>query len=335
MKTNDHVTASAGQQANRNGTHGTWRRAWWAALALTVPLATAACGANPAPQASPKHHTGPTTKADSKNSSAVKPLSLTTLPPLTYEKQLNPWLKYTHEVSSFIPQMGYHWTAPVPGLVLMTNNSNQVVAVEATFPQKLGTYPWYDPPTTEPNAGVAFNSEHLYFVPPTAITPTMAATLPTNLASWSAFETANPRLTSTYLKQTTTFHGDAVYAPKSGPAIKVLVAPSGKIGGFMVAEPAGWGWQPEYQQAKGKPVKSALFGKAYDSVLWLLPAADGSSNVTSSIKNTSKSMVHKTKTGTKMAVNKAKHASKTAMHKTKSDANKMANQAKHTANRTK
>ena len=324
-----------------------WPRLLGAALALAVPLTATACGAtNPAPQKNPTsrppaHHssggkTG-TAKAGStgKTSGAtVKALSLTTLPPLTYEKTLNRWLKHTHEISSFIPGMGYHWAAPFPSLVLMVNNVDQVTAVEAAFPQKLGTYPWYDPPDTAPNGGVAFNSEHLYFVPPASITPTMSARLPTSLGSWASFEMANPRLTSTYAKSPTPYLGDAVYAPKSGPAIKVLVASSGKIAGFMVSEPASWGWHPGYAEAKGKPVKSAQYGTAYDSVVWLLPNTMAHSKAGTMARTDVKRAGHAVKRGGNTVVHKAKTGTKTAVHDAKRGATNVANKAKSTANGT-
>ena len=329
-----------------SGSH--WPRLMGAALALAVPLTAAACGAtNPAPQKNPTsrppaHHSGGgktgTARAGSKGKApgaTVKALSLTTLPPLTYEKKLNPWLKHTHEISSFVPGMGYHWAAPFPSLVLMTNNLDQVTAVEAAFPQKLGTYPWYDPPDTAPNGGVAFNSEHLYFVSPTAITPTMSATLPTNLGSWASFEMANPRLTSTYAKSPTSYMGDAVYAPKSGPAIKVLVASSGKIAGFMVSEPATWGWHRAYAEAKGKAVKSAQYGKAYHSVVWLLPDKTALSKAGSTAATTdAKRAGHAVKRGGKTLVRKVKSGTKTAVHDTKRGTKKVVNKTKSTTNGT-
>lgn len=324
-----------------------WPRLIGAALALAVPLTAAACGAtNPAPQKSPTsrppaHHssggkTG-TAKAGTKGKKSgaiVKALSLTTLPPLSYEKKLNPWLKHTHEISSFIPGMGYHWAAPFPGLVLMANNVDQVTAVEADFPQKLGTYPWYDPPDTAPNGGVAFNSEHLYFVPPASITPTMSATLPTNLGSWASFEMANPRLTATYAKSPTSYMGDAVYGPKSGPAIKVLVAASGKIAGFMVSEPAKWGWHHGYAEAKGKPATSAQYGRAYHSVLWLLPNKVAHRKAGTMARAAVKRAGHTVKHDGKILVHKAKKSTKTAVHDTKRGANQVVNKTKATANGT-
>ena len=338
------------------GNRPRWPHVLGAALMLAVPLTAAACGAtNPAPQKNPMSHTrtpksgggtGGSAKAGSskgkkdskgmkKSHTAVKGLPLTTLPPMSYEKKLNPWLKHTHEVSSFIPGMGYHWAAPVPGLVLMTNNRDQVTAVEADFPQKLGTYPWYDPPDTMPNGGVAYNSEHLYFVPPASITPTMSATLPTNLTSWTSFEAANPRLTSTYAKTSATYMGDAVYAPTSGPAIKVLVASSGKIDGFMVSEPAKWGWRPVYAEAKGKPVASKQYGKAYQSVLWLMPNKMAHSSTGMGVTSYTKKVGHKIKRTRRTLVHKAKTDTKTAIHDTKHGAKKVANKAKSTTNSTK
>jgi hypothetical protein len=206
----------------------------------------------------------------------VRPMSLTTLPPLSYLKKLNPWLARSMEVSTFITGMGYHWATAYAGLVLMTNQANQVTAVEAAFPQKLGTFPWWDPPTTQPNSGVAWNSEHLYFVSSSSITPTMSTTATADLTSWSAFEGVNTRLSS-YVK-TGTLHGLTIYAPPNGePGIQVLVAPSGTIAGFAAQEPAAWGHFPGYYPRWRRPLSSAFFGKAYESVLLLqpIPASGG------------------------------------------------------------
>jgi hypothetical protein len=186
----------------------------------------------------------------------------------------NPHLKDYHEVSTFIPDMGYHWTTQVPGLVFMTNQHNQITAVESIFPQNLGTYSWYDPPTppTVLNASLAFYSEHLYFVPPTSITPSMSPTYPTALASWTAFVANNPRL-KVYVKEPGSFHGYTVYGPPNGPGIDVLVSPSGPVSGFFVAEPASWGFNPVYVTNKGKPFATKIFSKAYYSVFMLEPAS--------------------------------------------------------------
>lgn len=227
--------------------------------------------------------------------SSVTPMNLATLPPLSYLKKFNPGLKHLHRLSGFIPNMGYHWATPFPGIVLMTNKYKQVTAVETSFPQKLGTFPWYDPPTTVPNAGVAINSEHLYFVPPTMITSTMSRTAKTDLTSWARFVQTNPRL-KVYVKKPTMFDGMAVYGAPSGPSLEVLVSPdtstggssqktgttgktkvttttggTGTIAGFIAQEPAKWGWHRGYFQPKGKPVPSKLYGKAYYSVVLLIP----------------------------------------------------------------
>ncbi len=198
------------------------------------------------------------------------PVNLAYLPPLKALKSFNPALTHYHQISTFIPGMGFHWASMVPGVVLMTNTHKDVTAVEAAFPQKLGMFSWFDPPTTVPNAGVAMTSEHLYFTAPTSITPTMAAMVPSDLTSWAKFLAVNPRL-SVYVKQPKMFHGFSVYAPPMGPSLKVLVSSKGTISGFMVSEPAKWGWSKEYWESKGKPSKSKLFGKAYHSVLWLTP----------------------------------------------------------------
>ncbi|MCY0884573.1 MAG: hypothetical protein OWV35_01655 [Firmicutes bacterium] len=217
-----------------------------------------------------KRGTRPITGAP-KGTAAIKPLSLATLPPFSYLKRFNPELHHVHEVSTFISGMGYHYATPCPGLTVMTNAQHQVTAVEAQFPQKLGSHPWFDPPTTVPNGGVAFYSEHLYFLPPGQITPGMPSNLPTDLTSKAKFWAVNTRLTP-YVKEPGMFRGYTVYAPPAGPGIKVLVSSKGDIGGFLVSEPASWGWHRYYVEPKGKPVSSKLFGRAYHVALWLIPS---------------------------------------------------------------
>jgi hypothetical protein len=98
----------------------------------------------------------------------------------------------------------------------------------------------------------------------------MSTTAPTDLASWSAFEAANTRLAN-YVKSGT-MHGFTIYAPPQGqPGIQVLTAPSGSIAGFAVAEPASWGWYPGYFPGPRRPMTSALYKTAYESVLLLQP----------------------------------------------------------------
>ncbi|NMP24529.1 hypothetical protein [Sulfobacillus harzensis] len=204
---------------------------------------------------------------------ATKPISLKTLPSITSLDPYNPHHAAYHEVSAFINEMGYHWATQVPGIVYMTNNHNQVTAVEAQFPQNHGTFGWYDPPTppTILNASLAWHSEHLYFVAPNSITTGMSATLPSDLTSWNAFKAVNTRL-NLYVKEPKTYHGYTVYAPPNGPGIKVLVSPSGPIAGFLVGEPAMWGWSPVYLQSNGKPVHSLAYGTAYQSAFMLGPS---------------------------------------------------------------
>jgi hypothetical protein len=198
------------------------------------------------------------------------PADLRRLPPWAYLRRINPGLAYAHRVSTFIPGMGYHWVTPAPGLAVMTNRHNQVTAVEATFAQDLGQFSWWDPPTRVPNAGVAFNSEHLYFVPPAQITASMPADLPAALISRARFWNVNPRLKA-YVRDGR-MDGLTVYAPPPGaPGIRVLVNGKDEVAGFVVPEPARWGWQPYYLQAKGHPAPSRLYGRAYWSAIFLLP----------------------------------------------------------------
>jgi hypothetical protein len=252
---------------------------------MGLGLVLTACGPVAAPKPGPKVSSSPQAKSAGpkvmrrmgprlvmnggwiRASSRIAARNLSTLPPYTYVKQLNPWLRRALQVSTFINGMGYHWVTATPGLVPMTNQAGLVTGVEATFPQKLGSFSWYDPPTTVANAGVAFNSEHLYFVTPSAIVPGMTTTT-SDLTSWSAFSAVNTRLTS--YTQTGTFMGLTVYAPP-GPGIHVLVSPQGSIAGFAVAEPAAWGFHPFYYPGRARPTASPVFGKAYWSILLLQP----------------------------------------------------------------
>lgn len=250
-------------------------------------------------------------KPSGKKHRAMPPtaVSLATLPPLRALRSFNPALRYYHRLSHFIPGMGIHVGPPGPGITLMVNTDRQVTAVETNFPQRLGTYPWFDPPTTAPNSGVAFHSEHLYFVPPSSITPGMSPSLPTDLASWAKFVSVNTRLTD-YVRLPMKYKGLLIYGPPNGPGLMVLVRPgsaatspsgtsgtssssagggtsatgsagggtspgasaaTGPVVGFIAEEPAKWGWFPWYAQPKGKPVPSKLFGQAYYSVLLLQP----------------------------------------------------------------
>lgn len=261
----------------------------WAIGILSATLLLAGCGPTAAPSRNVKHagktavktvkrgaktvkhgtaavtrHNGAWIGATSK----VKPISLSSLPPMTYIKKLDPWTKGAHQVSRFIVGMGYHWATTYPGLVLMTNKAGLVTGVETTFPQKLGSFPWYDPPTTVPNAGVAYYSEHLYFINPASITPTMTTSV-SDLTSWTLFKSVNTRLSS-YVADGH-FHGFTMYGPPHGPGIKVLTNSREAIAGFVVSEPASWGHQPHYYPGKGHPITSKVYGKAYFSVLLLQP----------------------------------------------------------------
>lgn len=201
---------------------------------------------------------------------APKRVSLATLPKVMSLAPFNRHLKAYHAISAFIPEMGYHWATIVPGIVYMTNQHTQITGVEATFPQNLGSFSWYDPPTppTILNASLAMRSEHLYFVPPSSITPVMSPTMPTALGSWSAFVANNPRL-SAYVKEPARYHKDSVYGPPGGPGIDVLVATNGSISGFLVAEPAMWGYSPLY--LKTTPLPPKVYSKAYYSLFLLQP----------------------------------------------------------------
>lgn len=204
---------------------------------------------------------------------AATPIPLTNLPALTAIEPFNRAYRSYHAVSSFINEMGFHWMTQVPGIVYMTNNHNQITGVEATFPQNHGNYSWYDPatPPTILNASLAFYSEHLYFVPPSSITPAMPATTTSDLTSWTSFLAVNNRLQA-YVKEPATYKGYTVYGPPHGLGIKVLVSPAGLVSGFMVDEPASWGWSHVYAEPPARPVMSRNFGRAYLSVFMVEPA---------------------------------------------------------------
>ena len=231
---------------------------------------------------------GSNTSNASTTKAAGTPIALTTLPAITAVEPFNPAYKSYHAVSSFVNEMGFHWMTQAPGIVYMTNNHNQITGVEATFPQNHGNYPWYDPATPPSilNASLAFYSEHLYFVPPTSITPGMSAATTSDLTSWTSFVTVNTRLQA-YVKEPSTYKGYTIYGPPHGLGIKVLVSPAGLVSGFMVGEPAAWGWSPVYAEPQGQPVVSRNFGKAYLSVFMVEPATASSASAAGTASNTS------------------------------------------------
>lgn len=292
---NSHNSGSTGSTHKKN-THGTSK---------AKKAGTSAGGSKSSTPSSTKNgaatnttsgttHTSSTTKkavgtgaasGTGTSAGASKTMTLTTLPSIMSLDPYNPHYKAYHEVSAFVNEMGYHWATQVPGIVYMTNNHNQVTAMEAQFPQNHGNFGWYDPPTppTILNASLAWYSQHLYFVPPTTITPGMSATAKSDLTSWAAFKTVNPHL-SLYVKEPTRYHGYIVYGPPNGPGIKVLVSPTGPIAGFLVSEPAMWGWNSVYLQANGHPVHSLAYGTAYQSAFMLGPAKAPTTHAGGSVK---------------------------------------------------
>ncbi len=262
---NSHRAGGSGSMSTRRSSAN--RAGTKAAGGLGAPINTARGGANKA------RRTINSAANRRRTAGATKTISLTTLPTMTQVTPFNPHMRAYHEVSSFVNEMGYHWVTPVPGIVFMTNQHNQITGVEATFPQNLGDFSWYDPPTPPSilNASLAFYSEHLYFVPETSITSSMSPTMTTSLTSWAQFMTTNTRL-KTYVKEPFTFHGYTVYGPPNGPGILVLVSSSGVVSGFCVAEPATWGYSPLYASNNGRPYATKVYSQAYYSVFMLEPS---------------------------------------------------------------
>lgn len=198
------------------------------------------------------------------------PTDLAALPAWSTLKHLNGYLvSYTH-LTPWVANMGVHWGHRGPGLVLLQNENHQVTALETGFPAHAGWHPWYDQPQGKP-AGAIY-SEHLYFLNPSAITPTMTVHLPADLTSWQAFSAVNAAKSTHYKAIGRDPSGRATQYGPAGAGIRVLVDASSHVVGFVGAWPSSspQGWRPWFDQKQGAPVQDPVLGSVYTQHLWLV-----------------------------------------------------------------
>lgn len=202
---------------------------------------------------------------------AKTPMPGVRLPQYRYLLQINPKLRGYQKISAWVSGMGIHRGHLGPSLVLMTNNRGQVVGIEQTFPSTLPYQSWMDPKTQEYNAGRAMYSQHLMFVPPSAITPTMSSRIPSDLVSWDRFKAVNGQHAIPYsqLQPFKTGVG-AIWGP-DGPALRVILNRQERVVGAIMAVPAKYGWNPWYDQAKGQPVRDPILGRVYTQTVYFVP----------------------------------------------------------------
>ena len=198
-----------------------------------------------------------------------RPVSLAHLPLWSRLVPLNGYLVSYVRLTPWVANMGYHYGHKGPGLILMRSRTQEVVGVETGFPASKGWEPWYDQSRGRP-AGVIY-SEHLYFVPPLEITPTMPANLTADLTRWSNFQAVNRTRTETYTAIGPDPSGRATMEGPKGFGIRVLVAKTGQVVGLLAAWPSSdpQGWRPWFDQPNGKPITDPLLGSVYTQHLWL------------------------------------------------------------------
>lgn len=199
------------------------------------------------------------------NPSAMK------LPSYSAVQKLNPDLKDYKKISGWVAGMGIHRGRLAPSLVLMTNNHHQVVGMEQTFPSTLPYQSWMDPKTTAYNAGRALYSQHLMFVPPAQITPTMPGTLASALKSFDAFKTVNGPHVMPYFQIKKFKPGVGALWGPDGPALRILLSRHERVVGGVMAVPAKYGWNPWYDQKAGHPVHDPILGTVYTQTVYFVP----------------------------------------------------------------
>jgi hypothetical protein len=196
--------------------------------------------------------------------------TLATLPAWSMLEHYNGYLVSYAHLTPWVASMGVHWGHRGPSLVVMQNRNHQVTAVETAFPAGAGWHSWYDQPQGKP-AGTIY-SEHLYFVPPGAITQTMPKNQPTDLTRWQAFARVNaPRLAAYGPVGPDPTARAMQYGPK-GPAIRVLVDKASHVVGFVGAWSSNspQGWRPWFDQRQGAPIQDPVLGSVYTQHLWLV-----------------------------------------------------------------
>lgn len=202
--------------------------------------------------------------------SSVTAPKVTHLPRYGVVQRLNPAASHYKKISNWVSGMGYHEGHLAPSLVLMVNNANRVVGMEQTFPTTLPYQAWMDPKTTQYNAGRALYSQHLMFVPPSQITPTMASTLPSALRSFDAFKKVNGPHVLPYFPITKYKPGvGSIWGP-DGPALRIILSRHERVVGGIMAVPSRYGWNPWYDQKAGHPKSDPILGNVYTQTVYFV-----------------------------------------------------------------
>lgn len=179
-------------------------------------------------------------------------------------------LVHAGTLSPWVRNMGVHYGHPGPGLNVMVNRSRELVAVEAGFPAFRGWQPWYDQPRDQP-AGAIY-TEHLYFVAPAAITPTMSKTVRSDLTGYPRFAAVNAVKTQHYTNLGPDPDARAITEGPPGFGLRVLVANNGPVVGLVAVwsshDPLGW--RPWFDQPQGRPLLDPKLGSIYTQHLWLV-----------------------------------------------------------------
>jgi hypothetical protein len=195
----------------------------------------------------------------------------TRLPAYSTVQHLNPDVGDYKKLSNWTGKMGIHEGRLAPSLVLMINNHEQVVGMEQTFPTTLPYQSWMDPKTAEYNSGRATYSQHLMFVPPAEITPTMSASLPSDLSSFDNFKKVNGAKVIPYFQIKKFILGvGAIWGP-DGPALRIILSKHEQVVGGIMAVPSKYGWNPWHDQKAGEPVDDSILGHVYTQTIYFVP----------------------------------------------------------------
>jgi len=193
------------------------------------------------------------------------------LPKYATVQAINPTADYYKKLSDWVAGMGYHYGHLAPSLVLMVNNTGQVVGMEQSFPSVLPYQSWMDPKTTEFNAGRASYSQHLMFVPAAKITPSMSTTLASDLQTFDQFKTVNGSHVIPYFQITKFKPGvGSIWGP-DGPALRIILSRHERVVGGIMAVPSKFGWNPWYDQSSGHPKQDPILGSVYTQTLYFVP----------------------------------------------------------------
>ncbi len=184
---------------------------------------------------------------------------------------LNPGLQHygpLHE--EWVPAMGIHWGAPGPHVTLGVGYDDQVVVIEAIYPEAIGWHPWFDQPEGEPMElgpmGMVY-TQHIWITDPASVVPDAAPTfVPLTL---EALTEVNPALAdyqqlSEYVPHMGYHHG------VMGPGLVLAVSPEGDINAFELIFPAEGGHYPWFDQPEGEPMEMGPMGLVYTQHVYVV-----------------------------------------------------------------